>query len=428
MKFRLTVFHCSAVLLAFSAVPGAARERLALQPRERNNTLRLPGRIPVAGYGLVNAFPGVTFNQPIALAAPPAETNRLFVVERTGAIYVITNLAEPNKTIFLDLSQQVNALFTENGLLGLVFHPGFATNRFFFVFRTMSASTPGAPNRPHDVVSRFEVSRDNSNLGLTNSEVTILAQLDDSDQHNGGDLKFGPDGYLYVSIGERVYRDPNWPDQTPVDRDLQGAILRIDVDGLPGNLPPNPHPASTTHYWIPADNPFVGITQHHGLAVNPPEVRTELYATGFRNPWRIAFDPVSGDLYAADVGEADQEEIDLVVPGGDYGWPYFEGSLASGYPAPSEFNPRPPLHAYPHGWSGGTNGDCVIGGVVYRGHAMPWLQGRYLFADFFSGYLRSLQRQGDSVAVERLVDAPPGATAFGSDPRDGEILVAFLLG
>lgn len=390
-----------------------------------NTTLRLPDRIPVTGHALVPAFPGLTFNEPVGLATPPGETNRLFIVERGGIIHVITNLAQPTKTVFLDLSSPPPPGSLESGLLGLAFHPGFVSNRWFFVFQSKYASTPGAPNRLHNVLTRFEVSSGNPHLAQTNSAVTFMAQVDDSDQHNAGDIRFGPDGYLYIPIGERTSRDLAWPDQTPVDRDLQGAILRIDVDKLPGNPPPNPHPASTTHYAIPADNPFLGITQHHGLAVSPSEVRTEIYAMGLRNPWRITFDEATGELYAGDVGEALQEEVNLVVRGGDYGWPYVQGTHLSGYSLPPAFNPIAPLHAYEHGWTG-TNGDCVIGGVVYHGTAIPELQGRYLFGDFRSGNLWSLQRQGATSVVERLGGTTIGLTAFGNDPRDGEVLATHL--
>jgi glucose/arabinose dehydrogenase len=397
-------------------------------PRVGNTTLRLPDRTPVQGYALVDAFPGLTFDQPVALASPPGETNRLFVVERRGKIYVITNLAEPSKTIFLDMSERVTAGYTEAGMLGLAFHPDFARTRRLFIFATMQMSTAGSPNRFHDVVARFEASAEDPNMAVANSQIVILAQDDDSNQHNGGDLKFGPDGYLYISIGERTLRDPDWPDQTPVDRDLQGAILRIDVDGRPGNPAPNAHPASTTNYCIPADNPFIGVTQHHGLGVSASNVRTELYAIGLRNPWRMAFDSLTGELYVGDVGDGRQEEVNIVWAGADYGWPYFEGTIPRAYWRPPQFNPHPPLHAYDHGWSGGTNGQAIIGGVVYRGGAMPELQGRYLFADFFTGYLWSLQREGESASIEHLLDAKIGLTSFAIDPRDGEVLVSDYFG
>lgn len=422
MKSLQLIFWWSAFLLSFGNFTARVTAGQALLPRVANTTLRLPDRIPVVGYGLENAFPGLTFHHPVALAAPAAETNRLFVVERTGAIYVITNLAEPSKTLFLDLSHRIDASYGEGGLLGLAFHPDFASNRFFFAFSTM----PGAEDRFHDVLLRFEASPDNPNEAVLNSEVAILAQIDDSNQHNGGDIKFGPDGYLYVSIGERVHRDIDWLDQTPVDRDLQGAILRIDVDGRPGNPRPNSHSASTEHYWIPADNPFLGITQYHGRAVSPAEVRTELFATGFRNPWRLAFDSLTGDLYVADVGDSQQEEVNLVMAGGDYGWPYYEGRMTRAFTQPPQFSHQPPWHIYEHGWSGGTNGDCIIGGLVYRGSGLPGLQGRYLFADFRSGYVWAAQRHAGDAIVERLVDSTIGLASFGTDPRDGEVLVTHL--
>lgn len=390
--------------------------------RVSNSTIRLPSRIPVQGYALVDALPGIWFKDPVALASPPGETNRLFVVERSGAIYVITNLARPEKSLFLDLSHWIDAKSPIAGLLGLEFHPGVATNRFFFVFGTVTTSTSGAQNSYHDVLARFEVSPENPNTAQFGSRRIIFAQYDDHDLHNGGALAFGPDGYLYVSVGERVYRDPNSQDQAPIDRDLQGSILRIDVDGRPGNLPPNPHPASTTNYWIPVDNPFVGATQFHGRAVSPAEVRTELFATGFRNPLGMAFDSTTGDLYVVDVGEAVQEEVDLVVAGGDYGWPYLEGLRNSGYAPPPQFSPRPPLHVYSHGWNGGTNGDCVIGGVVYRGDEIPLLQGRFVFADFRSGYVWALHRQNGVATVEHLLNTTMGLTALGKDPRSGGVL------
>jgi glucose/arabinose dehydrogenase len=189
----IAAFLWAGALLLGGRIPACAEP---LKPPASPGSPRLPDRIPGDGYRLINAFPEVTFREPVALAAPPGETNRLFVVERTGTIYVLTNLARPSKTVFLNLAQSVNASYLEAGLLGLVFHPGFSTNRYFFVFQTKQTSTPGAMNRFHDVVSRFEASPGDPNTAMASTEVTILAQLDDSDVHNGGDLKFGPDGYL----------------------------------------------------------------------------------------------------------------------------------------------------------------------------------------------------------------------------------------
>jgi glucose/arabinose dehydrogenase len=372
----------------------------------------------------VNAFPGIAFDQPVGVASPPGETNRLFVVQKNGLICVITNLAAPTRSTFLDITDRVRTVNIESGLLGLAFHPGYATNGFFYVYLTAIASSPGAPNRYHDVVARFSVSTADPNKANPNSELPLILHYDESDSHNAGGMRFGPDGYLYIAVGDVINRDPAWQDQAPIDRDLHGAILRIDVDRRPGNLAPNPHPASTTNYSIPADNPFVGARSYHGYAVDPAQVRTELYAVGLRNPWQMNFDPVTGELFMGDVGDSRQEELNRIVRGGDYGWPYLEGTLPTRYSPPPEFNPLPPIHTYTHGWSGGTNGDCVIGGLIYRGRAMPWLQGRLVFGDYRTGYLWALNVLDPGAPVETLGGGTTlGITSFGVDPRDGEVLL-----
>ncbi len=394
-------------------------------PRATNQTLHVPQQVPISGYALIDAFPEIRFDSPVALAAAPGETNRLFVVERTGRIFAITNLATPTKTLFLDLSSRISADDTESGLLGLAFHPNFQLNRRLFVFWTGPASTMGSSNRFHDIVARFEVRADDADQADPTTEAILLAQFDDNTQHNGGDLKFGPDGYLYIALGERHGRDQSWPDQTPIDRDLLGAILRIDVDERPENLAPNSHPASIGNYRIPADNPFIGATTHHGLAVNPSAIRTELYATGLRNPWRIAFDLASSNLWVADVGENQYEEVNLILPGRDYGWPYQEGDVLRGFSPPPVFTPEPPVHAYAHGWAQ-NNGDCIIGGMVYQGSRLPLAGGNFVFGDFRSGHLWALQSHDSTSRVERLTGTTIGLSTLGPDPRDGEILAAHL--
>jgi glucose/arabinose dehydrogenase len=392
-------------------------------PRVANTTLRLPLEPPIAGYQVTNAFGALTFQNPVCIKSPPGETNRLFVVERTGRIMVITNLAAPNKTVFLDLSTNTYSGYLEAGLLGLAFHPGFATNRYLYVFRTAFTTTAGATNQIHDVLSRFEASPDNPNLALPGSELHLIAQYDDSMEHNAGDLAFGPNGYLYVSFGDESPppRDQS-DDPQAIDKGFFGGIVRLDVDMRAGSLPPNPHPSSTTNYAIPPDNPFIGATSHNGFSINPGQVRTEFYAVGFRNPWRMAFDPPSGDLYCGDVGASDWEEINLIVRGGNYGWPYREGPAIWRDPPPdSRF--IAPLHAYPHG-SSGDRGRCVIGGLVYRGAQFPELNAAYIFGDYISGSIWALHYDGTHVSAPQWLAADPGISAFGIDPRNGEILIA----
>src|SRR5437667_1114698 len=185
----MKMLFCCAVILAgaggfISAQPSGPVQRVP------NTTLKLPAAPPVFGYSVTNAFGSLTFTQPVALATPPGEINRLFVVEKTGRIVVLTNLTNPTRTVFLDIAGRV-LVGGEQGLLGLVFHPGYATNRYFYVFYTLNTSTSAGTGR-HDRLSRFEVSPDNPNAALPNSERPIITQFDEFENHNAGDLHFGP--------------------------------------------------------------------------------------------------------------------------------------------------------------------------------------------------------------------------------------------
>ncbi|MEQ1843483.1 MAG: PQQ-dependent sugar dehydrogenase, partial [Verrucomicrobiales bacterium] len=273
----------------------------------------------------------------------------------------------------------------------------------------------------HFLLSRFETSPDNPYQALPESETVILAQADRTDSHNGGDLRFGADGYLYISTGEHGPGLSPARNLSRIDAGLFG-ILRIDVDLRPGNLKPNPHPAATAHYAIPADNPFIGRTEYLGETVDPTQICTELYAVGFRNPWRLCLDVETGDLYAGDVGSQAYEEINLVVRGANYGWPYREGAL----PEPAGFEPVAPLWSGSRGWE--TNqAECIIGGMVYRGSQIPSLQGAYLFGGFRSGHVMALRHQGNRATdVRRLTGIRSGLSCFAADPRDREVMLAHL--
>ncbi len=173
---------------------------------------------------------------------------------------------------------------------------------------------------------------DDPNQADASSEVILIDQYDQDDTHNGGDLHFGPDGYLYVSLGDEGCCNDIHNNSQRIDKDFFSAILRLDVDKRPTSLPANPHPSNTNNpsgainYAIPPDNPFVGATDFNEQPVEPANVRTEFYAVGFRNPWRFSIDPVTGLIYCGDVGESSVEEIDIVRKGGNYGWAYLEGS------------------------------------------------------------------------------------------------------
>jgi len=411
------------ILLAWTA--GAAGA-LALE-RLPNNTLQLPPSPPVYGFACTNAFGSLTFTNPVVIASPPGETNRLFVVEQRGRILVLTNLASPNLTVFLNLFNRISGGVppNERGLLGLAFHPGYATNRYFYVFYTGTATTPvpGGTNALHDIVSRFETSAVNPNQADPNSELRLLVQYDQQDNHNAGDLHFGADGYLYVALGDEGGANDTWNNSQTITKDFFSGILRIDVDKRPGGLLPNPHPAASANYAVPPDNPFVGATSFNGLPVNPASVRTEFWAVGLRNPWRFSFDRETGRLYCADVGQNTWEEINLITKGGNYGWAYREGFMPGPKTPPAGFTSTDPILVYAHG-SGTNQGFSVTGGLVYRGTRLSQLAGAYVFADYVSGNIWALRYDGSLVVEWQRLTGETGIAAFGVDPSNGDILMA----
>jgi glucose/arabinose dehydrogenase/mono/diheme cytochrome c family protein len=382
-------------------------------------TLRMPNELPAYGFTLTNGFPGLTFSAPIAIATPPGETNRIFIAERGGRVSIITNLAVPNRTVFLDIASRVS-LGCEEGLLGLAFHPNYAVNGQFFVFYSTSTTTP-AGSGLHQRVSRFQVDPANPNRALTN-EVILLTQYDQACNHNGGDIHFGPDGYLYVALGDEGNQNDSFNNSQTIRKDFFSGIIRIDPDMRAGNLWPNPHPALAfgTNYLVPADNPW--ITNSFVGELNPGGVlRTEFYAVGMRNPWRFSFDPETGLLWCGDVGGSAREEVDIVVKGGNYGWAFREG-FTTGPKANSGATVLNPIHDYPHGSTGTNVGNSITGGIVYRGTRLPELNGAYVFADYTApGNVWALRYDGTNSRVQWLLQ-DQGIAAFGRDPRNGDVL------
>ncbi|MBL9136421.1 MAG: PQQ-dependent sugar dehydrogenase [Verrucomicrobiales bacterium] len=403
------------LLVAWIGLPAWALERVP------NLSLRVPWTPPVYGYAVEPALGGLRFTNPVAIVSPPGETNRLFVVEQRGRIAVVTNLAAPTRTVFLDIVNRVagGQPTDERGLLGLAFHPGYATNRQFFVYY----STVGALGQR---VSRFEVSSDDPNRALSSSELILITQTDEAGNHNGGDLHFGRDGYLYVSLGDEGNQNDAFNNSQRIDKDFFSGILRIDVDQRPGNLPPNPHPAVRVGtYSVPADNPWVGATAFNGRSVDPAAVRTEFWAVGLRNPWRMSFDPETGDLWVGDVGGGAREEINRVTRGGNYGWAFREGTLngPKAAQAPAGFVSSPPVAQYSHG-SGVSQGNSVTGGLVYRGQRLSQLTGAYVFADYVSGNVWAIRPDGTNAVPMVRLTGRPSIAAFGRDPRNGDVLMA----
>ena len=421
-SFRWTMsglFHVVLILFTGIAAPCSSAQAIARMP---NTTVRMPQNPSAYGFTTVDAFPGLIFDNPVCIVSPPGETNRVFVLEKGGRIQVITNLANPNKTLFLDISSRTRD-GGDGGLLGLAFHPGYLTNHYFFLFYSLDTSTASG-NGPHARLARFEFSPVDPNRALANSEVPFFTQLHESDAHYGGDLHFGLDDYLYVSLGDGDGGDPN---SQRIDGGFFSGILRIDVDRRLGNLLPHPHPAASTNYAIPADNPFVGAVSFNGVAVNPNSVRTEFWALGLRVPWRMFFDKLTGDLYCSDNGEDDREEINLIVKGGNYGWNYWEGSLLTGIRTPPVgLAVIAPILEYGQvGTSGDASlkGDAVIGGVIYRGNRLSQITGEYIFGDYVSGNIWALHVEGAAASNFRQLTTASSPSAFGIDPSNGDVLI-----
>jgi len=340
---------------------------------------------------------------PVFVTAPPGDTSRLFIVEfNTGRIKILKN-GSVLSTPFLD----IGSLVTNNtnfGLLGLAFHPQYQSNGYFYVQYVDNAFLP--------TVARYTVSGDPdvANAGSALTVIQISAIVD----HQGGTIAFGPDGYLYVGFGDGQSADPSNKAQN--DGDLHGKLLRLDVDG-------------GTPYTIPATNPFVG-------AGNPLD---EIWAKGFRNPFRFTFDRYTGDLYIGDVGQFAREEVDFqpAASGGgeNYGWRLMEGSLC--FNPPTSCDPgglTAPIYEYGH-----TAFPCagsITGGSVYRGTSLPGFNGRYFFADYCSAKIWSFRYDGATLTelTDRTAELAPGGglqinvpTAIGEDGL-GELYIVDMGG
>jgi uncharacterized repeat protein (TIGR03806 family) len=397
----------------------AGAQPYGLTNRVATATLKMPSSAPVFGYRLTNIFDNIAFDQPLGFAVPPGETNRLFVLEKRGTIVVITNLANPTRSVFMKLAITTVA---DDGLLGMAFHPGYATNHYFYTFFTRNQTSSQGDGR-HMVLARFETSPSDPNAALTNSELPLISQYDAYNYHHAGDLHFGPDGYLYVALGDGgPQRDGDNHSQT-ITNDFFSGLLRLDVDRRPGNLLPNPHPANTTNYFVPSDNPFVGVTNFDGVTINPADVRTEFYAVGLRVPWRFSFDEPTGRLYLGDVGQDAYEEVDIITKGSNYGWAYREGLHPGPKTAPEGFTSIDPILEYDHGTA--TNqGNSITGGIVYRGARIPNLAGWYVFADYISGNVWRLLYNGTNVVNWERIASSAGLVSFAADPSNGDVLMA----
>lgn len=393
-----------------------------------NDSLNLPTSLPTGNYELQLAWSD--FNAPIALANPPGETNQLFINERSGRIRVITDLenntvqTEPVLDIRTSRSVTSNG---ENGLLGLAFHPDYPAVKRLFVFYTHNQF--GNSDR-RNRISSFLITGDDPITADPDSEIIYFDQRDQANNHNGGDLHFGPDGYLYVALGDEGGANDSWDNSQLVDKDFFAGIVRIDVDKRPGNVEPTNHPAiprdndGHAYYSVPVDNPLVAQWQQAGAALDS-DLRLEFYAIGLRNPWRMAFDNPTGRLFVGDVGQGSREEVDIIVKGGNYGWAIREGFIAFNKNPPAP-DPPPafgelldPIHDYPR-----SNGISITGGVVYRGTRLPELEGSYIFGDYGSGRIWALAENGGGGWDRTQVGDYNNHYEYGIDPSNGDVLIA----
>jgi len=359
---------------------------------------------------VVRAYPNLNISRPIVITGAGDGSGRLFVASQTGKIFVIdeSNEQVDEPELFIDLSDRVIYKDRENeeGFLGLAFHPRFSENGKFYTYYTTS-------DRPHvSVLSEFRtVDGSQNRFGDPNSERELMRIQQPFWNHNGGTVAFGPDGYLYVALGDGGKGNDPLKSGQDLSKVL-GSILRINIDQKQDDLP----------YAIPNDNPLVG----RGRGVWP-----EIYAWGIRNIWRMSFDEPTGRLWAADVGQNDWEEVNLIRKGGNYGWSLREASHSFTLDGSKGSEAKPslidPLIEYPHtdDW-----GKSVTGGMVYRGEATPQLDGYYLYGDYVSGRLWAMKI--DDKTEEVLENRPIAwqqlpVFTFGQTDT-GEVLMSTMMG
>ena len=325
------------------------------------------------------------FNSPTELAH--AGDDRLFVVEQAGTIKIINAEGETNTENFLNITDIVSS-GGERGLLGLAFHPDYPENGLFFInYTNLEGNT---------IIARYEVT---DNPDIAGNVGTVIMEIDQpASNHNGGDIEFGPDGYLYIALGDGGGGgDPSNYAQNK--KSLLGKMLRIDIN--------------SETYTVPDSNPFI----------NDPEILDEIWALGLRNPWRFSFDRNTGDVWIADVGQGEWEEVNFQpaesAGGENYGWRCYEGNHpynTDGCETEEKYNF--PVFEYDHG-----SGCSITGGRIYRGEEFPLLEGHYFFADYCSGLFGSLKRNGETFDEYSHTALGFGISTFGEN-ASGELFIA----
>ncbi len=392
-----------------------------------SNPRCIAGPRSASGTGLAQlqpAFPNLAFNQPLAMVQEPNNNTRWYVMERPGRVVSFANNpATTDISPFIDIDAQVDDR-GEGGLLGMAFHPEYAANGYVYLSYTTS-DNPADPQSPNlrSVIARFTANAARTALDLPSQQI-LMTVAQPFSNHKGGNIAFGPDGFLYIGFGDGgAGGDPyNHGQDTGT---LLGAMLRIDVNVSPADL------ASGLRYQIPAGNPFSGTPTCINGACPDQSVKAsrctgsgcpEIYAWGLRNPWRWSFDRATGDLWAGDVGQDAWEEVDLIQAGKNYGWNCYEGSHVynSSPSCAATTNSVMPVNEYDH-----SVGHSITGGYVYRGAAIPALTGSYVFADFETGRIFSLSDPKNTAMRTEIATPMPGIASF-AQGSDGEIYALSL--
>jgi glucose/arabinose dehydrogenase len=336
-------------------------------------------------------------NAPVGFEiAPNDPLNRIFIVEKAGRIRVIQN-GVLQTALYLDISSKVDSAAGEAGLLGLAFHPNFATNSKFYVNYTRTVG-----GQLQTVIAEYAAfSPIATSVNVSSELIAPFTPIDQpASNHNGGQLAFGPEGLLYIALGDGGGSNDTFGNAQNRNS-LLGKILRVGVDP----------------FFTPSDNPFVDV----------PNTRPEIWAYGLRNPWRFSFDRSNGLLFAGDVGQASREEVDLITRGGNFGWNIMEGSICR--PPTTSCTMASliaPITEYDHSAAGGTS---VIGGFVYRGTAIPALVGAYVFGDLSSGHVWGLKQDSSGTWVRTVIlEHNRTVSAFGQDAAGELYLVDFADG
>jgi len=367
----------------------------------------LAGRIIAADalpkLDLKPAYPNLKFSRPLAMVESPDGTHREFVVEQDGRVWILPsdrNGSEPK--LFLDISDRRTHVDNEEGLLSLAFHPQFKTNGKFYIFY----SHPSAPK--HTILAEWQVSKTDPDKADPATERVLLNVRKEARNwnHNGGTILFGPDGDLYLGIGDGgAGYDPR--DAAQKTNNLYGKIIRIDVNSKTAGL----------EYGIPKDNPFVDVSKQGDLKADPLDqdanvTRQEIWAYGVRNPWRMSFDRETGELWVGDVGQDLWEEVDIIKKGGNYGWSAREGFHGLNQRGGTNHEvrgsePIDPIIEYGHRagmadakFPNHSIGISITGGYVYRGQKFPALRGVYIYADYQMGTIWGLRYENGKLTAD----------------------------